>query len=97
MGNRSHRPDISRTKDWQERGDAALNIKVMFLPLLKGAGFESWWCYSLLTQAEFWTGSGGKFQGIGVLVDFWRHRMRKNCEAEMVQEEKREVQDAVVV
>lgn len=40
MGNRSHRPDISRTKDWQERGDAALNIKVMFLPLLKGAGFE---------------------------------------------------------
>lgn len=97
MGNRSHRPDISRTKDWQERGDDALNIKVMFLPLLKGAGFESWWCHSLLTQAEVWTGSGGKFQGIGVLLDFWRCRMRKNCEAEMVQEGKREVQDVVVV
>lgn len=88
MGNRSHRPDISRAKDWQERGDGALNIKVTFLPLLEGAGFESWWCHSLLTQAEVWTGSGGKFQGIGVLLDFWRCRMRKIVKQKWCRKEK---------
>lgn len=92
--NRPHGPAASRSKDRQENGAGPSNVKDLLL--LGDAGFESLWCYSLLTQAGLCAGQGKVFQGTEVQLEFWRCR-RKACEVGMTQVEKREAQDAVLV